>query len=284
MAGLILFAVYMPSGCSFTKSNETNSNSQQTSKRDFSEITDPASAVAEADRLLDSGDLENAIGAYKRAVELNPAFADAWFKLGIAYSITEKQSNLNPDDNSNPIGSGSDKLESAKAFERAVEEYKKITEAEPENHSAFYNLGRALNKLNKDEAAEKALRQAVKLNPEDSDYQTELGAILIKLAKYREALGPLKKALEIDSENVKAQQLLEDAEAGRQRIDFAGLPKSSNKNANSNTNVNSATTESSPSANAATSPAPSQAPSPRPQASPTQNPKGSEPKKNNAKP
>ena len=101
-------------------------------------------------------------------------------------------------------------------------------------------MGRAYNKLNEDEDAARALKQAVKLSPEDTEYQTELGAILIKLAKYQEAIPPLKKALEIDAENSRAQELLDDAEAGRRRVDFAvkkpDEKKASNTADNSNAN------------------------------------------------
>ena len=87
----------------------------------------------------------------------------------------------------------------------------------------------------------RAFRQAVKLKPDDTEYQTELGAILIKLAKYHEAIDPLKKAVDLDETNVRAQELLDDAEAGRQRLDYVA-PKSnsnlSNANANANANAN----------------------------------------------
>jgi Flp pilus assembly protein TadD len=73
---------------------------------------------------------------------------------------------------------------SEKFFQKAVDAYQKLVDANDQDANAFFNLGRAYNKLNEDEDAEKALRQAVKLNPDDTEFQTELGAILIKLAKY----------------------------------------------------------------------------------------------------
>ena len=91
----------------------------------------------------------------------------------------------------------------------------------------------------KDEEAEKAFKQAVKIQSEDTEYQTELGAILVKLAKYHEAIGPLKKAIELDPENVRAEELLEDAEAGRKRIDYVSKPDANaNKPMSRSTNSN----------------------------------------------
>ena len=100
--------------------------------------------------------------------------------------------------------------------------------------------------LNEDEDAARALKQAVKLNPEDTEYQTELGSILVKLAQYREAISPLKKALELDPENSRAMNLLDDAEAGRKRIDFVPVNKDANRSTNSNANGAASNTATSP--------------------------------------
>ncbi len=64
------------------------------------------------------------------------------------------------------------------------------------------------------------MQTAVKLNPDDSDYQTELGEIYIKLAQYDEAIKALKKAIDIDENNLIAEDLLEQAQAGKKRVDF----------------------------------------------------------------
>jgi tetratricopeptide (TPR) repeat protein len=106
----------------------------------------------------------------------------------------------------------------------------------------------------------------VKLNPEDTEYQTELGAILIKLAQYREAIPPLKKALELDPENIRAIDLLEDAEAGRSRVNYSSTPKEEKKKPGDNTN-------SSPSSNSNSSSTPSNSKLPSPPASSGTRPK-----------
>ena len=146
------------------------------------------------------------------------------------YEQTGTVDPANPDARSKP--------RSQKAFEKAVEAYKKLLKANPDDDNAHYNLARTYNKLNKDEEAEKEFRQAVKLKPDDSEYQTELGSILIKLAQYREAIAPLKKAIVLDAGNERAASLLEDAEAGRQRIDYVGKDSNANR-ASSGSNSNS---------------------------------------------
>jgi tetratricopeptide (TPR) repeat protein len=192
-------------------------------------FTDANQAMAEGDKLFDASENEKAIEAFKQAVKLNPDLAEAYFKLGITYSLWEKEntSTETPVEEPTPAKPPKKvrkdvpvKTESDKAFENAVKAYKKILAKNPDDDIAQFNIGRSYNKINEDKEAVKALRQAVKLKPEDSEYQTELGAILIKLAQYQEAVSVLKKALKLDENNSQAEQLLEKAEAGRKRIDF----------------------------------------------------------------
>ena len=236
------------------------------SSEQFTNITDPAQAVALGDQYLDNNETEKAIDAYTRATELNPDLGDAWFKLGIAYGLIEKAQELEAKTDINaPEDQKTGKPNSEKAFHRAVEAYKKYLAQNDSDDSAWFNLGRAYNKLNNDQEAAKALKQAVKLKPDDADYQTELGAILIKLAQYHEAIPPLKKALEIDPENSRAADLLEDAEAGRNRVDYTPPPKNGNSNANANANANAnSSSNSNSAANGAAKPTPVEKPTPKP--------------------
>jgi len=218
--------------------NTANSNAENANIAEdpFANITDANIALAEGNRLLDEDQVDMAVAAFKQAVKLDPDLAEAWFKLGIAYSLLEMAAHQSGDQ---VIGEDTSKAKpnSQKAFEKAVDAYKKWLDAKPDDDAAWFNLGRAYAKLLKDEEAEKAFRQAVKLKPEEIEYLTELGGILIRLAKYREAIDPLKKAVEIDPENIRAQELLDDAEAGRQRLDYVA-PNNTNKT-NSNANANS---------------------------------------------
>jgi tetratricopeptide (TPR) repeat protein len=239
-----VLVLLVSAGCSGSASDDANQSENNDSA--FLELADANLALAEGNRFLDTGETDKAIDALTHAVELDPDLAEAWFKLGIAFALAEKRDETlekveteEPPSNKKPA-----KANSEKAFEKAVTAYKKIINANPADDAAHFNLGRAYNKLNEDEDAAKALKQAVKLKPDDTEYQTELGAILIKLAQYHEAIAPLKKALELDPENIRAQELLEDAEAGRSRVNYAATPRDDKKKpeANSNTNSNTAST------------------------------------------
>ncbi|HEV8593388.1 MAG TPA: tetratricopeptide repeat protein [Pyrinomonadaceae bacterium] len=235
-------------GCSGS-SNQAANNSEANSTSFAAAFTDANAALRAGSDLLESGETEKAIEVLNRAVELDPDLAEAYFKLGIAYALIEKRDEI-AETEANTAEPDAEKPKKKKsnseiAFEKAVTAYKKLIATNPEDHLAFFNLGRSYNKLNEDEKAEAALEQAVKLNPEDTEYQTELGAIRIKLANYQAAIGPLKKALELDPDNIKAQELLEDAEAGRSRISFTTVKKD-DKNANKNANVSNSNTAAGP--------------------------------------
>jgi tetratricopeptide (TPR) repeat protein len=242
---LIVFGVLVvlvSAGCSGS-ADSGNANQNSAGAMEVSQYTDANVALADGTKFLDTGETDKAIDALSQAVKIDPDMGEAWFKLGIAFALAEKRDETlettSPDPSPSPQEKKSAKTNSEKAFEKAVAAYKKIVGQNEEDHAAYFNLGRAYNKLNEDEDAAKALKQAVKLMPEDTEYQTELGAILIKLAQYHEAIAPLKKALELDPENIRAQELLEDAEAGRSRINYSSTPKDGKKSSNSNSNSNS---------------------------------------------
>jgi tetratricopeptide (TPR) repeat protein len=215
-------------------SNTTDSNTNTTADT-LPEFSDAATALAEGNKYFDINKTELAIAAYKKAVELDPDLGEAWFKLGVAHSLIEREKELesvNDQTEYTPTPTPSKKekdvvrtKDSEKAFEKAVKAYRKQLSANPKDDVAHFNLGRTLEKLDEDEDALKSMKEAVKLKPESTEYQTGLGSILIKLAQYDEAVRALKKAIEIDPENSQADELLAKAEAGKRRISFGVTPK-----------------------------------------------------------
>ena len=266
-------------GCS-GGSAESNSAAEQPLPAESAQYTDANQAMQDGVNLLDTGETDRAIDVLNQAITLNPDLAEAYFHLGIAYSLVEARDAdiIENDTNVDQSTSEKDRKEKKKnseiAFQRAVDGFKKIVAANKDDHAAWFNMGRSYNKLNEDKDALEAFEKAVELNPEDTEYQTALGAILIKLARYREAIAPLKKAIELDTGNVEAQELLEDAEAGRSRINFQTTPTPKNENKNANTN--SGTGTNSASANTSSTPLPSgnvsKPPPPTPRPSPNRTP------------
>lgn len=184
---------------------------------------DAQTAFAEGERLFDSNKVASAVEAYRQATAMNPDFADAYFKLGVALSLLESDSKEAAKEDINANSSTKAvKTESQKAFEGAIDAYKKLLSASPKDASLHYNLGRSYAKLDKDSDAERALRESLRLSPDENEYRIELADILMKLAKYGEAAGLYKKAFEVDPENFDLEEKIEDALAGRKRQTFAG--------------------------------------------------------------
>lgn len=235
------------SGCSGSTDNGASANAEQAVAA-VPQFASAADALAEGNRLLDAGETKAAIEVLVQAATLDPDLAEAHFKLGIAYSLIESRDDSVTEPANIPVSETKGKKPTERktnsqiSFENAVRAYRKLLETTPDDDIARFNLGLAYNKLNEDKDAEKALREAVKLKPDDTQYQTELGAILIKLAQCAEAISPLKKAIDLDPTNGKAEDLLEDAEACRKRIDYVTLPKDDKKDAKDDTNANTNST------------------------------------------
>jgi tetratricopeptide (TPR) repeat protein len=246
---LIVSAVAVFAACSGNE-NPPDANAVQVGDRSYenipiadipSEFVSAADALAAGKRLLDAGETARAIDALLQAVKFDPDLAEAYFQLGIAYSLVEADIDAAVGDQVTTNNSGKTapkKKNSEKAFESAVDAYKKLIEKNKDDDVAHFYLGLTYNKLNKDGDAARELREAVQLKPENSEYQTELGSILIKLAKYHEAVAALKKALELDPSNTEAEELLEEAEAGRRRIDFVPPKEKGTGNSNTAPNAN----------------------------------------------
>lgn len=246
--------IFGTAACSGSPAEPANANVAVDANGDpipvVAEITDAAVALNEGNRLFDTGETEKAIEAYQKAVELDPATAEAYFKMGIAFSLIERRDSYMVSPTPTPLPGETKpeevKSNSDKAFEKAVEAYKKIVKEEPENDVAYFNLGRSYAKLDDDREAADALRRAAKLKPNDTEYQTELGVMLIRLAKYDEAVRALRKAIDLDPSNSQAEELLERAEAGRKRINYTTLPRDprdrdGDDDENANTDGNSGT-------------------------------------------
>ena len=165
---------------------------------------------------------EEAVEAFRRAVEADPDFAEAHYRLGLAYNVTRQ-----PD-------------EAEKAFRDAVKAYEKITKRDEKNSDAFYFLGLCYEKLGEYDDAVKALKEAVKTSPtENDDKYYELGFSQMKLAQYDEAVRAFNKALEINPDNYPAQDKLAEAKAGAERIsDFRKHQEQMRKQEQKNSNAN----------------------------------------------
>ena len=118
------------------------------------------------------GNLQEAETSTRRAIELNPDYAEAHYNLG----------NILKD---------LDKLEEAKfSFREAIK-------IKPDFASAHYNLGNILRDIGKLEEAELSYREAIKIKPDFASAHYNLGNILRDIGKLEEAEFSFREAIEI---------------------------------------------------------------------------------------
>jgi len=143
---------------------------------------------------------EQAVQAFEEALKLNADLAEAHFRLALGYEALGKRE------------------ESEAEYKKAVETYKKYLADHEDDSEAHYNLGQTYAGLGQYSEAIREYRQATKLKEDDPDIYYDLGVAHTKLAQYDAAAAAFSKSLEIDPENYRAQDGLDEAKEGIKRI------------------------------------------------------------------
>ncbi|HSD45643.1 MAG TPA: tetratricopeptide repeat protein [Pyrinomonadaceae bacterium] len=143
---------------------------------------------------------EEAVASFQEALKLDPDFPEAHFRLGLGYKALGKQE------------------EAEAEYKKAVESYKKYLADHENDPEAHYDLGQTYAGLGQYSEAIREYRLATKLKEGDADIFYDLGVAHTKLAQYDAAAVAFSKSLEIDPENYRAQDGLDEAKAGIKRI------------------------------------------------------------------
>ncbi|HSQ25297.1 MAG TPA: tetratricopeptide repeat protein [Pyrinomonadaceae bacterium] len=222
-----VFLLASVTGCRRTPKSGSNLNST------VSNVTDPEEARRQAQSLIEKGKElykndqdEQAVEAFKQAINQDPNNAEAHLRLGMSYAALDK------------------KTESDDEYKKAIELFKKRIQSDSKDGVAFFYLGEAHSFLHQDEEAARSYRQATKLKPEDEEAFYQLGMAETRLAHYPEAAAAFQKALELDPNDYRATDALENAKEGTQRIKEGKkhaeeMLKKQQENANANGNLNS---------------------------------------------
>lgn len=122
--------------------------------------------------LFEQDQMEEALQAYDKAIELDPQFTSAWDGKGLAL-----------------YGLG--------RYEEALQAFDKAIELDPQLENSLCNKGLALYGLGKDEEAIEAFDKAIELNPQSALAWKGKSFVLNKLGRYEEALLCSNKAEEL---------------------------------------------------------------------------------------
>ena len=130
-------------------------------------------------------ELQKAITLFAKALEHDPSFAPAYAAMADSWLLLAMYGNLT----------------NMKATERAMPMIEKALEIDPESAEAFAALGLARWQIGQRDAAESALRQAIKLNDDYIPAYLWLGGLLGELGRLPEQSQILQQAMVIDPLN-----------------------------------------------------------------------------------
>jgi len=165
------------------------------------------------------GRIDEAMKCHKKAIQLDPKNAEAYFNLGnILYSQDkfrkaiseyEKAVRINPKYTKARINLGVSLMEEG-WLDEAVVHLAEAAKIEPNNVMAHYNLALVLVEGNWLEGAAKEYRQVLQLQPEDANTHCVLGDVLVRLGRLEEAAAEYHEALRINPQHSQAQDGLKN--------------------------------------------------------------------------
>lgn len=123
---------------------------------------------------------DQAIGAFKRATQLDPKFGYAWTLMGHEYIANE-------------------------AYDAALASFRHSVSVDRRAYSGWYGLGKVYQCMGKMEDAERHYRIAANINPSNSTLLVCIGVVLERLRNKKGALANFTRALELAPESALAR-------------------------------------------------------------------------------
>jgi len=152
------------------------------------------------------GKLDEAIAAYRKAIQIDPNYANAHNNLGFelckqgkldeAIAAHRKAIQIDPNNAIFYNGLGFDLNKQGKLDEE-IAAYRKAIQIDPNNAIFYNNLGEALRVQGKLDEAITAFRQAIQIDPNYANAHNNLGFDLGKQGKLDEAIAAYRKAIQI---------------------------------------------------------------------------------------
>jgi serine/threonine-protein kinase len=174
-----------------------------------------------ANALSRTGQLDEAIACFKKAIELNPKYANAYNGVGSvlldhkkdpdgAISWFRKAIALDPMDAQFHVHLGN-ALDDKGKSEEAIASYKKAIELAPRNAAAHHNLAVVLSRKGQKDQAIVHYRKSIEFAPEVAEGHAHLGIALKDKGQLDEAITCFRKAIQLDPKLAGAHSILGDA-------------------------------------------------------------------------
>jgi tetratricopeptide (TPR) repeat protein len=146
--------------------------------------------------LFQKGSVDEAMVHYQKALEINPDYAEAHYNLG--YALIQKGS-----------------------VDEAIAHLQKALQINPDYAEAHNNLGYALIQKGSVDEATAHFQKALQINPDYADAHNNLGNMLLEKGSVDEAIIHFQKALQIKPDFAEAHKNLSNALLQKGRVDEA---------------------------------------------------------------
>jgi tetratricopeptide (TPR) repeat protein len=155
------------------------------------------------------GDVDQGISYYRQAESEYPESNNIWEK-NIAWAESKRQQAIAGQQQAqiDALWAQGKQLSKNEDYKGAEAIWRQVIALDPQNSSAYYNLGMSLIYQDRYTDAEAVFRKAIELNPRYAHAQLELGITLEALQRYAEAVASLQLATQLDPENSEAEYRL----------------------------------------------------------------------------
>ena len=119
-----------------------------------------------------NGMFEKSIGAFEKAIQMKPDFAEAYFNLGVSYMALSR-------------------------LKEARESLEKAIQIKPDSPDAYVNLGAIFSRLRQDDDAIRVLKKAIELDGKDAGAHFNLGVSYVHKKAYKEAQASFEEAIRL---------------------------------------------------------------------------------------
>ncbi len=146
---------------------------------------------------LSRDDFARALAFFERAIEIDPAYAEAWYQAGFSYGIlgrhaealkaSKQAAKLRPEWAETYVNIGASSFALGQ-YKEAADAYRQAIKLEDYKPETQYSLGLSLEKLGRTDEEILAYRRALLLKPDHAGSIEKLGMAFLKQKRYGDAL------------------------------------------------------------------------------------------------